>query len=117
MEGGNGKPVKPTAIPLEATDGELSNTNQELTMKPASVTITLTPDDITQTKEFESRLKQALEQSRLLQVQQMNQIKNLENELSQADKDEGLGIIDAVSEKPKPKKAKKLKGILKKPKV
>ncbi len=118
MEGGG--PLKPSRNLSTSYDDSILDrsqlTSEKATEKSASITITLTPDELTTTKEFEDRLKQALEQSKLLQIQQMNQIKNLETELSQVDKDKGLGVIDAISERPKPKKPKKLKGILKKPK-
>ena len=115
MEGGNGKAIKTTPLSLNADD--MNGLDPSLLKShPASVTITLTPDEITQTKQFEARLKQALEQSKQLQIQQMKQISTLEQEITLANKDQGLGVIDAVSEKPKLKKVKKLKGILKKPK-
>lgn len=115
LEGGNGKAIKTTPLSLNADD--MNGLDPSLLKShPASVTITLTPDEITQTKQFEARLKQALEQSKQLQIQQMKQISTLEQEITLANKDQGLGVIDAVSEKPKLKKVKKLKGILKKPK-
>ena len=124
LEGGTSKPSSKSSSALNTpskSQGTEAKTNESSTLiettKPKSVTITLTPDEITKTKEFEERLRQALEQSRLLQNQQMNQIKSLENEISLANKDEGLGIIDAMDGKSsKIKKPRKLKGILKKPK-
>eukprot|EP00112_Aurelia_sp_Birch-Aquarium-sp1_P016422 Seg3723.1 transcript_id=Seg3723.1/GoldUCD/mRNA.D3Y31 product="hypothetical protein" protein_id=Seg3723.1/GoldUCD/D3Y31 len=124
LEGGTSKPSSksPSALNTPSkshgTEGKTDESSTLIeTTKPKSVSITLTPDEITKTKEFEERLRQALEQSRMLQNQQMNQIKNLENEISLANKDEGLGVIDAMGEKSsKIKKPRKLKGILKKPK-
>ncbi|XP_065071198.1 proprotein convertase subtilisin/kexin type 7-like [Rhopilema esculentum] len=81
---------------------------------PTAVSILLTPDDLSETKQFEERLKRALEQSRILQTQQMNQIMNLENEISIANKGDGFDL-PAEKNDAKQKKPKKLKGILKKP--
>ena len=77
-----------------------------------------TPDEMTRFKEFEERLKKAMDQSIALQTQQMNQIKNLERELADVNNIEGLGPADVVTEKvdESGKAKKKLKGILKKPK-
>ena len=93
-------------------DSETSVTNPS---KPTSVSILVTPDELSEMKEFEERLKKALDQSRMLQSQQMSQITNIENEI--ANTTGGLEFFDLAEEKArKAKKPRKLKGILKKPK-
>lgn len=92
------------------------NESKEETVKAASVSIIVTPDEMYETKEFEERLRRALEQSRMLQIQQMSQIKNIENEIASTN-DDGFEIFDLKEKKAKTsKKPRKLKGILKKPK-
>ena len=112
LEGGGSKQkLKDT----QDTAPESERTTKNLP-KPSSVSILLTPDEISEMKEFEERLKKALEQSRMLQLQQMSQITNIENEI--ANTNDGLELFeDLVKEKTKKvKKPRKLKGILKKPK-
>ena len=88
---------------------------KESVPKPTSVSILLTPDEMTETKEFEERLRRALEQSRMLQMQQMSQITNIENEIANAN--DGFELFDVAEKKiRKSNKPRKLKGILKKPK-
>ena len=92
-----------------------SEPNTGIKSSPTAVSILLTPDDLSETKQFEERLKRALEQSRILQTQQMNQIMNLENEISNANSGDGFDL-SAEKNDAKQNKPKKLKGILKKPK-
>lgn len=109
LEGGGSKP------PVKAIQGANPNAVESVA-RPKSVSIVLTPDEIAETKEFEERLRRALEQSRMLQAQQISQIKNIENEIASV-KDDGFEFFHSGAEKSrKGKKPRKLKGILKKPK-